>query len=435
MIINGPLSESRLRRSQRFYALFNVFNGFSYMCLGETVIILLAVKLNCPDYVISTLGSLLYFSFILLPAGKFLAARIGAASSQAVFWALRNTSALVVASSAIWHHYGNASGAVATLLSGAFLFYGCRAAGAVMIQPLLGNISTESNRSSFLATTAALFYAASFIALLGISFILRFSEKLSILTGVIVTGSLFGYASSYLLKCIDESSSLRESARQPLWPSWRKAVHNQTLMRQIYACLTINLAVILTFPMSMLTVKRGYGISDRDALFFSLAQLAGSILLSQFVARIAKFYGPRKVLMGSYLALVLVAAAWVVGPAAASSMFLVPLFFVLGGAFVSQSNAATHYFLQSTPVEQQVNASILVSVCSGGIGGLVGLVVSGGLLQLAARLCGPQPDICRYRLYFALAAIILIPGFWLVKNLIPLPTDKRRARITWHDFF
>lgn len=435
MIINGPLSESRLRRSQRFYAFFNVFNGFSYMCLGETVIILLAVKLNCPDYVISTLGSLLYFSFILLPAGKLLAARIGAASSQAVFWALRNTAALIVASSAIWHHYGSASGAVATLLSGAFLFYGCRAAGAVMIQPLLGNITTESNRASFLAATAALFYAASFIALLGISFVLRFSEKLAVLTGVIVTGSLFGYASSYLLRCIDESSSLRESARRPLWPSWRQAIHNQTLMRQIYACLVINLAVILTIPVSMLTVKRGYGISDRDALFFSLAQLAGSILLSQFIARLAKVYGPRKVLMGSYLALVLVAAAWVACPAAASTLFLVPLFFILGGAFVSECNAAIHYFLQSTPVEQQVNASILVSVCSGGIGGLIGLVVSGGLLHLAARFCGPQPDIYRYRLYFALAAIILIPGFWLVKNLIPLPTDKRRVRITWHDFF
>jgi hypothetical protein len=435
MIINGPLSESRLRRSQRFYALFNIFNGLSYMCLGETVIILLAVKLNCPDYVISTLGSLLYFSFILLPAGKLLAARIGAASSQAVFWALRNTAALIVASSAIWHHYGSTSGAVATLLSGAFLFYGCRAAGAVMIQPLLGNITTESNRATFLATTAALFYAASFIALLGISAVLRFSERLSVLTGVIITGSLFGYASSYLLRCIDESSSLRESARLPLWPSWRKAFHNRTLMRQIYACLAINLAVILTIPVSMLTVKRGYGISDRNALFFSLAQLAGSILLSRLVARFANVFGPRRVLMGSYAALVLAAAAWVVSPQNASPFLLAPLFFVLGAAFVSECNAAIHYFLQSTPVEQQVNASILVSVCAGGIGGLVGLVASGALLQLAARISGPRPDIFRYRLYFALAAIILIPGFWAVKNLVPLPSERRRTRLTWQDFF
>ena len=274
MIINGPLSESRMRRSQRFYALYNFFNGLSYMCLGETIIILLAVKLNCPDYVVSTLGALVYFSFILLPTGKLLAARIGAASSQAVFWALRNTAALIVASSAIWHYYGNTSGAIATLLTGAFLFYGCRAAGVVMIQPLIGNITTDSNRASILASTAALFYIASFIALIGICFVLRYSEKLSVLTGVIVTGSLFGYTSAFLLKCIDESSSLRESARQPLWPSWRKAIHNQTLMRQIYSSLVINLAVILTVPVSMLTVKRLWHFRPQR-IALSLAQLAG----------------------------------------------------------------------------------------------------------------------------------------------------------------
>ncbi|HPY89786.1 MAG TPA: MFS transporter [Lentisphaeria bacterium] len=435
MIIDGPLSESRMRRSQRFYALYNFFNGLSYMCLGETIIILLAVKLNCPDYVVSTLGALVFFSFILLPTGKLLASRIGAASSQAVFWALRNTAALIVASSAIWHYYGNTSGAIATLLSGAFLFYGCRAAGVVMIQPLIGNITTDSNRASILASTAALFYVASFIALIGICFVLRYSEKLSVLTGVIVVGSLFGYTSAFLLKCIDESSSLRDSARQPLLPSWRQAIHNQTLMRQIYSSLVINLAVILTIPVSMLTIKRGYGISDRDALLFSLAQLAGSISLSKFAARIAQVLGPRKVLMGAYLAFILMAVIWVISPDSASTIFLAPLFFILGGAHVAQSNSATHYFLQSTPVKQQVNASILIYVCSGGIGGLIGLVVSGGLLQLAAKLTDLRPDICRYRLYFALVAIILIPGFWVVKRLIPLPTDKRRARITWHDFF
>ena len=97
MIFKGAVPPARQLSSQRNYNIFNLINGLSYMCLGETVIILLAVRLNCPDYIISSLGAMLYFGYLLLPLGKIVTARIGAAQSQATFWVLRNTAALLVA--------------------------------------------------------------------------------------------------------------------------------------------------------------------------------------------------------------------------------------------------------------------------------------------------------------------------------------------------
>ena len=69
MIFQGPLSVARQHRSQKFYYIFNLINGLSYMCLGETVIILLAVKIKSPDAIVAVLGSMSFFGYLMLPLG------------------------------------------------------------------------------------------------------------------------------------------------------------------------------------------------------------------------------------------------------------------------------------------------------------------------------------------------------------------------------
>ena len=86
MIMNGPVPPERQAASKYNYKIFALINGLSYMCLGETVIILLAVQLNCKDYIVSALGAMLYFGFLLLPLGKIVTAHVGAAQSQGIFW-------------------------------------------------------------------------------------------------------------------------------------------------------------------------------------------------------------------------------------------------------------------------------------------------------------------------------------------------------------
>ena len=178
MIMNGPVPPERQAASKYNYKIFALINGLSYMCLGETVIILLAVQLNCKDYIVSALGAMLYFGFLLLPLGKIVTAHVGAAQSQGIFWILRNISALIVAAATPVCIYVSQTLAVIILLAGAFLFYGFRAAGTVMVQPLLGEMTNRSDRSAFIALTTALFYATCFIALVAISIVLHYTRSI-----------------------------------------------------------------------------------------------------------------------------------------------------------------------------------------------------------------------------------------------------------------
>ena len=131
MIYPGPLTKQQRQKTQNNYCAFVFLNGVSYMCLGETIILLFAVKLNVPNYMGAALSAVIYFAYFMLPLGKFVAARVGAARSQAVFWTLRNITALGVAASAVTAYFGYPTLALIQIFIGACLFYGLRAAGTL----------------------------------------------------------------------------------------------------------------------------------------------------------------------------------------------------------------------------------------------------------------------------------------------------------------
>ena len=83
MIFDRPLTAEERRASLRRIALFSLVNGVSYVCVGETIMVLAAVRLGCPDAVTAAIGTMLYVGFAMLPLGRFLAARWGAAKSSA----------------------------------------------------------------------------------------------------------------------------------------------------------------------------------------------------------------------------------------------------------------------------------------------------------------------------------------------------------------
>ncbi len=418
MILAGPLSPERQAASRSNYNKFNFINGFSYMCLGETVIILFAVRINCPDALVAALGAMMYFGFLLLPLGKIVTARVGAAQSQATFWVLRNMAALLVASTSLLVYFGFQRTAMGILLLGAFLFYGFRAAGVVMSQPLLGEISTGENRAKFIGFSTGAFYFSALLSLVMISFLVRLSQSLWMLTGIIILGSALGVTSSRFIRRIDETENIRRSARRPILSELRVVFRNPRFRCQLLASFVINLAIIMITPMSMLTLKRGCGVSDTRALMFSLVQFGSAIIMSQCAGKIAARVGPRRVVIAAYCTLLSAAVLWVCCPAGVSAWYWALPFFLAGGAGVSIGNSMTHYFLQTVPQENRVAASLFLAVVTGAGAGVAGMLLAGGLVRLAGSWVGAEADaFSGYRLYFVLVLVLMGPALYAVTRL------------------
>ncbi|MCI5799864.1 MFS transporter [bacterium] len=421
MIYDRPLTDEQRRVSQLNYNLFNIVNGASYMCLGETVIILFAVKLHAPNVIVAVIGSMLFLGFLLLPLGVVRTAQVGAARSQADFWVCRNVAALLVAVSALIQPLSQYL-AWGLLLLGSFLFYGFRAAGVVMSQPLIGDITNNMDRARLIARSTGLFYVSGLVAMVTISLILGHYDSLWVLVGIIVAGACCGVTASTFVRKIDETSAIRRSAQAPLFPQLKTAFFDSTLRRQICAGFMVNLAIIMMAPIAILTMKRGYGVSDMQAILFSIVQFASSIAATQISGKITEKIGPRKVAIYSYMLIFPICLFWLFAPAAVSSVWMWGLFalpFILIGAMmVSAQNAMVHYFLMAVPKERQVASSMFISVVTGAAAGVTGMFVAGGLLKLAERFLGS--GLPMYRAYFVAAGVLFLAGLTQVVRLVPV---------------
>lgn len=408
MLLNRPLNENEMRLSRRYYIIYNIINGFSYMCLGETVILLFAVNLGCSDTVVAILGSMLFWGFLMLPLGKIMTARCGAAASQANFWVMRNLAALLVAGAAPAALYLSPLVAAILLIIGSFLFYGFRAAGVVMSQPLVGEICPADEQGRFMFRSWCGFYCSGLVALVLISLLLRYNSSTWMLFAVVVTGTVAGLVSSGFVRRIRESGEIKESARQSLKTAVKDAMVNSDVMRQMIAGMCCNTATIMLVPISMLALKRGYGVSDSAALICSLVQYLGSIFICVYLGKMADRYGSRKIVLTSYYMLYLIPVFWMLVPGK-FFWFVIWIPFILSACgLVACPVGLQQYFLRSVPKEQQIAASMVISVATGVASGILGSALSALFLKAANMLNTSGEVLTTYRIYFA-GVLLLLP--------------------------
>lgn len=407
MIYNGPLSRAQQLKGQKLLHRFSLMNGFSYMCLGETVLILFAVKLSCSNSMIAALGAMQQFAFVMMPLGKMVTARIGAAQSQGTFWVCRNIAALLVATAALWEYLGYHQIAQGAILTGALFFYGFRAAGVVMSKPLAGNFTTEKERAAFFANNTSAFYLTSIAALLLITAVLRWSDSVWVLTGIILLGSSIGITSSKFFRQMDESSVIRESARRPIWKELGHAFRNSHFRSLQYAQVGMAVAMIMMLPPSLLTLKRGCHVSDMGTLIYTLIMFAVGTVMSWYAGRIIPRVGVRKTILIGHSIRMLAPWVWIFMPEPYSPWLAVIPFLLCGVTSVVTNNAASQYFLRALPPRSQVAAAMISAVIADALSGVLGMVFAAGLMSFSEYLAGnAESGYTQYRIYFMLTFLV-----------------------------
>lgn len=408
MICNRPLTEAELASSQRNYLLYNGINGASYMCLGETVLILFAVKLHSPDTIIAILGGMIHFGFLLLPLGKVMTARVGAARSQADFWVMRNIAALIVAAAAPVALFVNEALAAFMLVAGAFLFYGFRAAGVVMCQPLVGEICPRERLGSFISKAWICFYCSGVLAVAAIAAAMKINDSIWMLFAIIIAGTMLGIFSSVFCRKIHETGEIVKNARRPLLPEIMPLLRNKVVMRQLVAGMICNMSCIFIIPISMLTLKRGYHVQDGTALLYSLVQFGACIGISLLLSKLADRFGGRKTTIAGFYCNYLIIAIWLLLPQTFHPLLAVLPFVVCSTCSVVSSTALPQYFIHTVPPKDQVTASMVISVGTGVFAGLPGMILSSFFLKWAAMLNTTGIPLMTYKYYF-IGILLLLP--------------------------
>ena len=425
-MIYPSLTDSQMKKSQRLFIAYNLFNGLGFLCVGGTVMTLLINRLGFPDYVFTIYAALFNIGCIWLPLGKIATQKWGAARTQSNFWFLRNFASLLMGSCAVCVVFGYPTIGVVLFFTGAFVFYGCRAAGGVMTTALVGNITTPDGRGKLLAFASMANNIVAAVGNISLTVALFYVDKLSnnhaimALYGIIIFGSLCGMFSALCLRNIDESDALKKAAQKPLIADAWVCLKSSAFRRMAIGHVCFSLAMAFTTSLNMLVLKRGFQIPDSFALAISFISSMISVAVARPVSIVGDKFGPRKGLIIGYCFTFLVILFWQVVPASFNWASVAILVSLTSCCSLFCGICFGQYFLKCIPVEHQPSASTLNSLINGVLTGFIAMLLTTLLWNCCDWLGYEEINMLRYRVFFRLALPFVglgLIGVWMQKEV------------------
>lgn len=417
MIVERELTYEDKLLGQSRYKIFTGFNALSYICIADNVLLLFAISAGCPDYLAAVLASFPYLGFLFIFAGKYTTGRIGASNAIGFFWLLSNLAVMMIAFSPMVKDYcGGGSLWLVMLLGGAFFFCCCRAAGAVSMQPLVGEVAFKDNRGKL---TSDIYKVWNMMGLAGFGVLVllfRNYQGTRLFQGILLSGAVIGGISTYFIFSIRESGLNRKSAQRSIKNDLQKLFRTPKYKSLLISYILAMSLIMITVPISMLSLKEGYGVPYGQAIFFALVQFGGGMFVSYLGGILAEETGPRPLIILFCAALLLVQAAWIGAPGSFSWGYSLMIFLLCGCCMTGIPMALMNYFLLSVDESDRFGTGLFMSSLSGISAGLVGIVISSPMLKLI-RVFHEGTALDVYRIYFMGAFLLSLPAIYFIARL------------------
>lgn len=400
-----PLAQQHVEQGQRLVRRFATLNGVTVALLMDNMLILYAIRVGLSDTAVAILTSFIFLTMPLMLVGKRWTARSGAAHTWGTGWILRNSSALIMLLAPFVPDGTTQGFRTALVLLGAFGFAAFRSIGLVGNSPIMGEITTSTERGRFMSGNWTRATVTQIISLIVVITVLRFSPETWVFQLLIAAGAAVGIYVGALLRRVPESGAPRASASKPAREIMSRVWRAPRLRKTLYAWAVSFASFNLVLPFAMITVKNGYGLSDYQALLLSLVTLAGGVTASLVNGVVADRVGPRPLAI-VYVALLLVLALFwsfapaelVVGPTALA-------FFLAGYSKFGLLLVTNHYFLNVSEASDRVGTSMVLRIVSGAVAGLIGGVLGGVILTILRSVGLSGMDV--YRGFYRIAVLAI----------------------------
>lgn len=421
---------------RKHFSRFNIYNAVSFSCLGDNILLLFALALGSPPYIITILGSLIFIGNIGMPIGKKLITQYGATGTLWRAWVVRNLAGMFIATAPFAAKIMPSLG-IATIVLGASIFYFARSAGMITNQAIYHEITTKKNCGKYIAAIFQNFCLTSMLTMGCLILIMRHNNSVTAYQFIYITGSISGIIGAWMVSRMVESQTPKISSLQPTLEAFKNIWKDDKLKRFLYANCAAYTIAVMTTPVSMLALKKVYLLSDEKAMIFILIQMSGTIAVSYISKIISAHSGPRPLVIIYYSALLLVGLMWIMAPPEFNWIYTIVIFFMVGLGGMGIPLSLTHYFQNAVPQKQSVGISLVIAVitgvCAGGLGGGTSTLI---IKCLPYFHSAPRPIYQNYFIIitgFAILGLIIIMRLkqikdWEVKQVIGLffaPRDVR----------
>ena len=413
--VDDALSSGDVRHGQRLVRRFATLNGISVALLMDSMLILYAIRNGAGDAAVALLASFIHLTMPLVLVGKTLIAKIGAARTWGFGWLARNISAMVMIAAPLLPASAPQYLRTGIILAGGFGFAAFRAVGLVGNSPLIGEITNDGDRGRFLSGNWVRATLTQMLTLVAVILLLQRADETWVYQAVIGFGAGLGMYVGVLLARVPESETPRRSAQKPLGEVLHRVWCLPNMRKLLFAWAASFAAFTLVIPFTVITLKNGYGLSDYQALGFTLFTLIGGTAASLANGVVADRVGPRPLMIIYVSGMAFIAVFWAFAPGTFLAVPTALLFFLAGYSKFGILAASNHYFLNVAEGSDRVGSSMVLRATSGAVAGLVGSVVGGGILALL-NSTGLE-GMAVYRTYFRVALTVLLFLVPVVRSL------------------
>jgi len=418
-----PLSPYRLRKAREVFNLFNVFNALSWNMLVGSIITLFAIRLGASSTYIGTLSALLYVAFFFLPLGKLLSKKFSIVGIFSFTWTLRAIGMITVVFAPIAAYLDRQDTALGLTMLGVGIFHVVRGVGMIGNNPVLSNLSTGPDRSSYMTQIQIINSAVGMFSGFAIAIILGKEPGLYLYSIIMAAGIVCGITSGMLIRKIPEPPIEEKADKTSLVGVFREAV----LEPKVKLFLIILLFVVLVSGVSrtflVVYAREVFLQEDGMVLLYSVFGGLGQLLANMLIKFLVDRIGAKPIFIFCVLfGFVMMIPIVFFPPSSVNSLtmvilFLSFLFFMMNFGFLGSEGIAQTYFMGLVPTEKMLDMGMLYFFVFG-VAGAGGSFLAGLLLDILSAL--GLSSFYSFKILYVVLIVLAVIAVIKMRKLTPL---------------
>ena len=410
------LTPRQMRAAQRNFTLFSFLNVVSFHLLTGNLIALYALRLGAGDLLVGVLYSFIPLGQLVPLLGRLVVRRLGTVRTMGTFWIARYALMSPILLAPL---FANSAAPVSIWLIAASVV-GFNLARGVAItghNAIVGAITTETERGSFLSRNQLVIHAAGIGAGLTIGLLLQEESPLFLYSLLMAAGIVVGLASTRLVFRFPEPPAPDRAGG--FFASLGRTLRRPGVPRFLVLLAVHSFAVSMVLPFLVVYAKRAHGLGDNTAMLLGAVGGAGAIAMALVSAFVIDRVGakPLITLFTATLAVttVMLAVAPPLDSVTAVWVYLGVVFFFATFGAAGTTSANSVYYFNLTPSADRLNLGILYFLVVG-IPASLGSLGGGLALDFLRSVRALEiPDV--YRIYFGALAVAYVGILLLVARL------------------
>ena len=274
------LSPRKMQSAQRTFKLFTLLNVISFQFLSGNIITLYALRLGAGYLLIGLLFSMINAANILPFFGRLLVRKMGSVRTMGIFWLIRYILMLPILFAPLFSSGERAGVGILLIVISVIGFNMARGIGVTGYNLIIGGITTDKNRGSFLAGTQLIVHASAILAGAAMGLLLGVSSRMFIYTILLLVGIASGLLASLLAFRLPEPGETGPSLEGRFLPKLLDAFKRSGFTHYIIVLVISFFAISMITPFLVVFMKQIYHQGDGRVIFFSVFGSLGAIVMA-----------------------------------------------------------------------------------------------------------------------------------------------------------